>query len=366
MDELNKPIAVALIGYGFAGRIFHAPLINATPGLALACIASSDAAKVHADFPAIEVVDDPMRAVTDPGTALVVIASPNDSHVPLARAALEAGKHVVVDKPFTPSLQGARQLAALVEREQRVLSVFQNRRWDSDFLAIRSAIDTGLIGDVKHFESRIERFRPQVRERWRERSGPGSGLWWDLGPHLVDQALHLFGLPDTVQATLAVQRDGGTTDDWAHVVLGFGSVRAVLHAGLLSAMPAARFVVHGTRGSAIKQQVDPQEAQLVNGVRPGDATWGVDPDDLVVHDGETRSRVPTPRGDQSRFYAELCEALQGRGPNPVTPAEAVAVTAVLEAAVQSASQGRTMSLELDEHERAAFERDRRREPPRDR
>ncbi|MFC0679428.1 oxidoreductase [Lysobacter korlensis] len=360
MHELSEPIAVALIGYGFAGRTFHAPLISAVGGLALTRVASSDAGKVHADLPAVDVVSDPMRAATDPDIGLVVIASPNDSHVPLARAALEAGKHVVVDKPFTPSLRDARQLAAPAERQQRVLAVFQNRRWDSDFLAIRYAIDNGLIGDVKHLESRLERFRPQVRERWRERSGPGSGLWWDLGPHLVDQALQLFGLPDTVQADLATQRDGATTDDWAHVVLGFGSVRAVLHAGMLSAIPAARFVVHGTRGSAIKQQPDPQEAQLISGMRPGDAEWGVDSDDLVLHDGVTHTRIPTPRGDQSRFYAHLCDALHGKGSNPVTPSEAVAVTAVLEAAVQSAAHGRTTSLELDDGERAAFERDRQR------
>ena len=188
-------IHVALIGYGFAGHTFHAPLIAATPGLRLSVVGSRDAGKVQADHPEVAVLADPFAAATDARADLVVIATPNDSHAPLARAALAAGKHVVVDKPFTLDLAQARGLAALAAQHGRLLSVFQNRRWDSDYLGIRQVIDDGLLGEVAHFESHIDRYRPQVRERWREQAGPGSGLWWDLGPHLVDQALHLFGLP---------------------------------------------------------------------------------------------------------------------------------------------------------------------------
>jgi predicted dehydrogenase len=234
------------------------------------------------------------------------------------------------------------------------LSVFQNRRWDSDFLAVREAIDAGLIGEVVHFESRIERFRPEVRARWREQAGPGSGLWWDLGPHLVDQALQLFGLPDTVHASLAAQRAGATTDDWAHVVLGFGTRRAILHAGMLAAGSVARFIVHGTKGSAVKQRPDPQEAQLIAGLRPGDARWGVDDDALQVHDANGVHQRATPRGDQAQYYALLRDAVLGAGDNPVPPAQALAVMAVLEAAAASSTQGRTLTLALTAEERAAF------------
>ncbi|QDH70270.1 oxidoreductase [Marilutibacter alkalisoli] len=351
----TAPLRVALIGYGFAGRSFHAPLIRAIPGLDLSIVASGDAAKVHADLLDAEVIGDALRAISDPRVELVVIASPNDSHAPLARAALLAGKHVVVDKPFTLSLHEARELAALAQEHGRLLSVFQNRRWDTDFLAIRQAIDDGLVGEPVHLESRIERFRPEVRVRWREQAGVGSGLWWDLGPHLVDQALQLFGLPDRVQASFALQRAGAATTDWAHVVLEHGARRAVLHADMLTAGGQTRFAVHGTLGSAVKAKADPQESQLLAGVRPGDADWGRDDDPLMVHDGSHEPRpLATPRGDQSRYYAAIADALRGYGRNPVPPAQAVAVMAVLEAAVEAAETGRAVALPLSDAEREAF------------
>ncbi|MCF7220682.1 oxidoreductase [Marilutibacter chinensis] len=349
------PVRTALIGYGFAGRTFHAPLIRAVPGLALSVVASGDAAKVHAELPDVEVIGDPLRAIADPRVELVVIASPNDSHVALAQAALGAGKHVVVDKPFTLSLDDARELASLADECGRLLSVFQNRRWDSDFLAIRDAIDAGLVGEAMHLESRIERFRPQVRMRWREQAGPGSGLWWDLGPHLVDQALQLFGLPERVLGSFALQREGARTPDWAHVVLEHGGRRSVLHAGMLAAGGHSRFLLHGTGGSVVKPAADQQEAQLLAGVRPGDGEWGLDPDPLLLHDGSgTTRRIDAPRGDQSRYYAAVAGAVRGQAPNPVSPAQAVAVMAVLEAAIASAESGQAIAPALTDAEREAF------------
>ena len=209
MTDIPTPTRVALIGYGYAARTFHAPLIRAVSRLSLVLIASSRPELVRAELPGIAVEGDPMRAVVDPGVDLVVIATPNDTHFPLAQAALRAGKHVVVDKPMTPSLSEACELRATALAHGRCLSVFHNRRWDSDVLSVRQALREGLIGEARHFESRIERFRPQVRDRWRERPGPATGLWWDLGPHLVDQALALFGWPDTVQANLAQRRHDG-------------------------------------------------------------------------------------------------------------------------------------------------------------
>ncbi|HEY5805616.1 MAG TPA: oxidoreductase [Lysobacter sp.] len=347
MNNTSSPPHVALIGYGYAARTFHAPLIQAVPGLSLALVASSRPEQVRVELPGIAIEGDPMRAVVDSGIDLVVIATPNDTHFPLAQAALRAGKHVVVDKPMTPSLSEACELRATAQAHGRLLSVFHNRRWDSDFLSVRQAMREGLIGEARHFESRIERFRPQVRDRWRERPGPATGLWWDLGPHLVDQALALFGWPDTVQANFAQQRSGATTEDWAHVVLSFGPTRAVLHAGMLAAIPGPRFVVHGTRGSMIKARPDRQEQQLLAGLRPGHPEWGTDPDPLQwqCDDGATQTRAVL-SGDQSRFYAELAEAIAARGPNPVPPDEAIRVMAVMQAAAVAASDGRTVSAEL--------------------
>ena len=356
MLDAARTHTVALIGYGYAGRTFHAPLIAATPGLELAVVASRDPGKVHADLPEVEVVADPQRAIADARIDLVVIAAPNDTHAPLARAALGAGRHVVVDKPFTTTLAEARALAALAARQRRLLSVFHNRRWDSDFLAVRQAIAAGTIGEVVHFESHFDRFRPQVRARWREQAVPGGGLWFDLGPHLVDQALQLFGLPDRIAANFAVQREGGQSDDWAHVQLDYGARRAILHGAMLVAGGSARFTVHGTRGSLVKPKLDQQEAQLLRGLRPGDAGWGEDDDALLVYDGGEAPprRVPAPAGDQACYYAELRDALDGRGDNPVTPLQAVAVIAVLETAVEAARSGRTLELPLTVEERAAW------------
>lgn len=347
MTRNSHPLRVALIGYGYAGRVFHAPLIRAIPGLSLDFVASRDAGKVHADLPDVEVIGDPLRAATDPRADLVVIATPNDSHAPLARAALQARRNVVVDKPFTLSLADARELAALAEGEGCLLSVFQNRRWDSDFLAMRQALTDDLVGRFTHLESRIERYRPQVRERWREQTGAGGGALWDLGPHLVDQALQLMGMPDTVYANLALQREGALVDDWAHVVLSFGSRRAILQIGMLAAGGTVRFLAHGARGSLVKAQPDPQEAQLLAGLRPGDAGWGVDDDPLRVMDGSMERVLAAPRGDQSRYYAAVRDALLGYGSNPVPPAQAIAVMAVLEAAFRSAHERRTVVPDFD-------------------
>lgn len=320
-------------------------------------VASRDAGKVHADYPNVEVVSDPLDAIHHESIDLVVIASPNADHAPLARAALLGGKHVVVEKPFTLDAAQARELCGLAACRNRLLSVFHNRRWDSDYLSIRHAIEQGLVGRVTHFESSIDRFRPEVRQRWREQDGAGGGLWLDLGPHLVDQTLQLLGIPDSVSASLARQRDGAVTDDWAHVVLDYGQCRAVLHASMLAADPAPRFRVHGTQGSMIKRHPDVQEKQLQAGLRPGSADWGQDDDALVVTgaDGTTHRR-PALRGDQSAYYRAITDALSSGMPNPVPPAEALAVMAVLDAAAKSAAQGCAIVPDLTREERASLVR----------
>src|SRR4051794_14291476 len=217
-NNSSMPIRAGLIGYGYAGKTFHAPLLRAVPGIDLAIVGSSRGDRVLADLPNATVVS-PEEAATHPDADLIVIATPNESHFPLAAAALRAGKHVVVDKPFTLDLSQARELVRIAREHKRLLSVFQNRRWESDILGAKSIISSGALGQIVHFEAHMDRYRPLVRQRWREDPGPGAGLWFDLGPHLIDLTVHLFGLPDAVLASVATLRPGSRTDDWAHVQL---------------------------------------------------------------------------------------------------------------------------------------------------
>ena len=340
---------VALLGYGYAGKTFHAPLIAATPGLRLAAVASSDPAKVRADLPDATVLPDADAVLAQADLDLVVIATPNDTHADLARRALAAGRHVVVDKPFTLTLAEAQELAGLAASAGRVLSVFHNRRWDADFLTLRRLVADGTLGEVLALESRFDRFRPQVRKRWREAAIPGGGLWYDLGPHLVDQALRLFGPPDAVYADLALQRPGAEAVDYCHVLLRYPRRRVLLHASMLVAGDSPRFAAHGLRGSYLKHGLDPQEDALKRGDRPGGPGWGRDPRPgqlaTAAPDGTpTTAPVPGEPGDYPAYYAGVRDAILGRGPNPVPPEEAVEVMAVLELALESARQGRELAF----------------------
>ena len=347
---MTAPLQVALVGYGYAGRVFHAPLIAHTPGLALHTVVSSDPSRVHADFPQARVLADPAEAFATPGIDLVVIAAPNAVHAPLAIAALRAGRHVLVDKPFATTLDEAREVAATATAAGRIASVFQNRRWDADFLALRALVEAGTLGEVAELHSHFDRFRPQVPDRWRERPGPGAGLWFDLGPHLVDQVLQLFGLPLSVQADIAPQREGAQVDDFFHVVLRYPRLRAFLHAGALVAGGSLRFAVHGTAGSFIKHGLDGQEADLRAGRMPGAPGGGADPRPgtlvLVDADGQARERTaPAPPGDYRACYAAMRDAITGIAAAPVTLAEALDVMRVLEAARESAASGRVLALD---------------------
>ena len=356
MNEMDAVIRVGLIGYGFAGKTFHAPLIQSVPGLRLTVAGSAKREALKEAFPGI-VACSALEAATHPEVDLVVIATPNESHFPLAAAALRAGKHVVIDKPFTVTLAEARLLLEMARQHQRILSVFHNRRWDSEILGAKEILQTGVLGEVSHFECHMDRFRPVVRQRWREDPGPGAGLWFDLGPHLIDLSLYLFGLPDSVNASFATLREGGRTDDWAQVQLNYKRLRVVLHASLLVSGGGPRSVLHGTRGSWAKFGMDVQERQLMSGMLPDDQDFGYDPDPGIVYDGTTgaQTEVPAPRGNQRAFYVGMRDAIRGDGAPPVSARDAVAVMAILETSFQSGARGQVLPISLTAEERAEWD-----------
>ena len=325
-------IGVGLIGYGLGGSVFHAPLIEAEPRLRLHAVVTSRAGQVERDHPGVRVVGSAAELLEDPAVELVVVAAPNAVHHELAAAALAAGRHVVVDKPFTLTTADADDLIALAERQDRLLSVFQSRRWDGDFLTVRRCLEAGLLGRVSSFESRYERFRPALKGGWKEEDVPGSGLLWDLGPHLIDQALQLFGLPETVWADLQVQRPGVEAVDCVDLVLGYGRLRVLLRAAMEVRDPGPRFEVHGDRGSLLTWGLDRPEV---------DATLTTEVAGL-----ELRGRLAGLPGDHGAFYAAMAAAVAGQGPVPVpvAPTEARDTVMVIEHALASARDGRVVRV----------------------
>lgn len=349
----HGPLNVALVGYGYAAKTFHAPLIGSVAGLRLRTVVSSDPAKVAVDLPDADVVGDVQAAFADPAIDLVVIATPNQLHAVHAHAAISAGKHVVIDKPFALDSAEAARIMAHAEEKRAFLSVFHNRRWDSDFLTLRRLMAEGALGEVMHFESHFDRHRPEVRNRWRERAGAGSGAWFDLGPHLVDQAIQLFGPPGAVYADIAAQRAGAETDDYFHVVLRYPEnrpgLRVVLHGGMIGPGARLRLCVHGTEGSYVKHGLDAQESALRAGIRPCGPGWGEDPEPGTV-------TASTPAGDPAatpvagdpgcyqRYYAAVRDAIRDGAPNPVPAGEALATMRVIERAFDSALSRREERL----------------------
>jgi predicted dehydrogenase len=354
-------IRVGLIGYGFAGKSFHGPLLRTVPGLKVTVVGSTQRDAVLKDFPEAMVCS-AQEVTIHPDVDLVVVATPNISHFPLAAAAMRAGKDVVVDKPFTVTLAEARELVRIARENNRVLSVFQNRRWYSEVLATKAIVQSGALGEIVHYECHMDRFRPNVRQRWREEPGVGAGLWFDLGPHLIDQALHLFGMPNSVNANFAIQREGGQTDDWAHVQLNYDRLRVVMQASLLvawgnGASGGPRSALHGTRASWAKFGGDGQEAQLIAGILPDAPGFGVDDDPGILYDGATgeETKIPAPVGDQRPYYAGVRDAILERRPPPISGEHGVAVMAILEASFESGRLGQVLPIPLTPEERAAWE-----------
>ena len=345
-------IEVGLVGFGLAGRAFHAQVIRAVPGLRLAAILQRTGNEAAEQYPDVRIVRslDELFAISK--IRLVVIATPNETHFPLAHQCLAAGRDVVVDKPFTTTLKEAVELVEFAKQQRRLLTVYQNRRYDGDFQAIRQLVVSGLLGRIVRFETNYDRFRPQLKPgAWRERSGPGTGIFFDIGPHLIDHALLLFGLPEALTADIRIEREGAVADDAFDVAFHYPrGLRADLRCSILAAAARPRFTLHATQGAFVKLTVDPQESNLRRGYIPTDAAWGAEPEEnwglltLSENGTLTQRRVPSAACDYRDFYANLRDAIFGKAELAVTPEWALDVMRLLELARQSSNERRTISM----------------------
>jgi predicted dehydrogenase len=340
---MNAMIDVGLIGFGLAGRSFHAQVIRATPGLRLAAILQRHGNEAAEKYPDVRVVRSVEELLDIPEIRLVIIATPNETHAPIARQCLKAGRDVVVDKPFATTLKEAAELVQLARERGRLITVYQNRRYDGDFQVIRQIVADGTLGRIVRFETNYDRFRPDLKPAaWRERVGPGSGILFDLAPHLIDHALVLFGLPEAVTADIRMERTVAVVDDSFDVMMHYpAGMRAVLRSTMLAVAPRPRFVLHGTRGSFFKQTFDPQEINLRRGYAPENGPWGGEPEEdwgvltTVENENVTKSSVPSATSDYRDYYANVRDAILGGETLAVTPEHALDVMRVLEMAQES-------------------------------
>jgi len=311
---------VGLVGFGFAGKVFHAPVIRAVEGLRLAAIVQrrGDPDPRYPDAEFVRSVDELLTRPID----LVVVATPNTSHHPIAKQCLLAGHHVVVDKPFTLTLGEAEDLVQLAKKQRRIVSVYQDRRYTGDFATVQQVVSEGAVGRVVTYESHFDRFRPELKAgAWREQKLPGSGVWFDLGPHLFDQALLLFGVPEAIGADIRIERDGAVVDDAFDVTLYYPRTRASLRGSMMAAPVGPTWIVHGTKGSFVKYGMDPQEAALKEGHTPDEPDWDSESPELYgkLTTAEGTRTIPTLRSSFARYYENLRNVLLGKAELAVTP-----------------------------------------------
>lgn len=350
---MTDRISVGLIGYGMAGRTFHAPIIQSIPHLRLKKVVERRTHEARGRYPWVEIVPDAAALLGDEEIKLVVIATPNVSHFDLARQSLQANKHVVVEKPFTTTAGQAQELIDLARRQNRVISVNHNRRWDGDFLTVKKLLESSLLGRLVEYESHFNRFRNYPRpDAWREAEEPGSGILFDLGSHLIDQAQVLFGLPQMITADIRTQRDFAKTNDSFELILHYDDLKVTLKAGMLVREQSPRFILHGTEGSFVKYGFDPQEEALKRGFTPADANWGNEPGELWgalltrVGGLEVEGQVKTIAGCYQSFYQNIVDVIGGRAELAVKPEEARNTIRIVEAAMESSEQKRTIRFSL--------------------
>lgn len=349
-------IKVAVVGYGLSATVFHIPFIMHSDFFTFTAVSSRQKEEISRAHPTVDVYDDGVALITHCDADLIVITAPNEVHYDLAKLALEKGKHVVLEKPMTATSEQALALAALAKQQSLILSVYHNRRWDGDFLTLKRLIETNSLGEIKVFTSQFDRFRPQVRQRWREQPGEATGIWYDLGSHLLDQALFLFGEPQEITARCSMLREGANTVDYFHVMLHYPNKEVILQSSPYAANPNIRFQLQGDLGSYVKYGLDPQEEQLRDGLSPTVPAFGIEPpakygviykplsDDSSAH----AEKVETLRGSYASYYHQLALAISMGETNPVTALEGAKVIKLIELAQQSSDSGLRINVDLSD------------------
>lgn len=345
-------ISTAVISFGISAKTFHTPFITTNPGFSLDMVMERNGESAKDRYPNVQVVKTLEEVLGNSKIELVVIASPNTTHFAYAKAAMLAGKHVVVEKPFTNTADEAKKLINLSESTNKICAVFHNRRYVADFLTMKSILDKGLIGEPREFFAHYDRFRPEPRTYglWREDILPGSGVFYDLGPHLIDQALVLFGNPLTITADIRKQKEYSKVDDYFDIRLDYGTLIVTLHSSMLVREMGPRYMMHGTKGSFIKNGEDPQEELLKAGVLPTGADWGKEEKENygLLHtekNGEIiREIYPSLQGSFGKFYQNLYNTLREGAPLQETPMHGYNVIRMIELAFESSKLKRTINV----------------------
>lgn len=347
---MGKEIRVGLIGYGMAGRVFHAPTITSVPDLKLVKVVERNREQSKERYPWVEIVRTPENLFEDPDIDLVVVATPNDSHYDLAKRALLAGKHVVVEKPFANTSEEAAELVQISKQQNKVLSVYHNRRWDGDFMTIQKLLKEDFIGDVVDYAAHWDRYHNQVNTiRWRESGGIGTGILYDLGSHLIDQALVLFGVPEWVSGDARILREGAKSVDFFEVSLGYEKQKVTVQGSMLVREESPRYIIHGRKGSYVKYGIDPQEDALKAGGTPKDAGWGKESPELwgklntEMNGLHVEGKLETLAGAYQGYYQNIYDAIVGAKQLVVQPEQVVHTIKIIEMAMQSSEQKKILA-----------------------
>jgi scyllo-inositol 2-dehydrogenase (NADP+) len=335
-------IKTALLSYGMSGEIFHAPLLAVNPGFELTSVLQRSSDKAKQRYPHTKIVRSVDEVINDSSVELVVINTPNDSHHQFATQALEAGKHVIVEKPFTVTTQEADDLIALAKKKNRQLTGFQNRRWDGDFMTVKKVVENQWVGKIAEFELHYDRYRNYIEANtWKEEQGPGSGILYNLGSHMLDQVLVLFGMPLEVDARVGIQRPNGKVEDFYDIRMHYKDFHAIVKSSYLVREATPRYILHGTEGSFVKYGIDPQEQALKDGKIPGSVGWGTEGKDLwgklntTVGGLHLEGSVETIAGDYTQFYKNLFDSIRKGNPLAVKPEESRNVIRLIEACYES-------------------------------